>query len=46
LKVASPEEIAYRLGYINAQQLQQLAAKLGKSSYADYLRRVVDEKVY
>jgi glucose-1-phosphate thymidylyltransferase len=46
LKVASPEEIAYRLGYINAQQLQQLAAKLGKSSYADYLRRVMDEKVY
>jgi glucose-1-phosphate thymidylyltransferase len=46
LKVASPEEIAYRLGYISAQQLQQLAAKLGKSSYADYLQRVMDEKVY
>jgi glucose-1-phosphate thymidylyltransferase len=46
LKVASPEEIAFRLGYINAQQLEALAAKLGKSSYADYLRRVVGEKVY
>jgi glucose-1-phosphate thymidylyltransferase len=46
LKVASPEEIAYRLGYIDAQQLDALAAKLGKSSYADYLRRVVAEKVY
>ncbi len=46
LKVASPEEIAYRLGYIDAQQLEVLAARLGKSSYADYLRRVVAEKVY
>jgi glucose-1-phosphate thymidylyltransferase len=46
LKVASPEEIAYRLGYIDAQQLEALAAKLGKSSYAEYLRRVVGEKVY
>lgn len=46
LKVASPEEIAYRLGYIDAQQLDALAAKLGKSSYAEYLRRVVAEKVY
>ena len=46
LKVASPEEIAYRLGYIDAQQLDALAARLGKSSYAEYLRRVVAEKVY
>jgi glucose-1-phosphate thymidylyltransferase len=46
LKVACPEEIAYRLGYIDAQQLDALAARLGKSSYADYLRRVVAEKVY
>jgi glucose-1-phosphate thymidylyltransferase len=46
LKVASPEEIAFRLGYINAQQLEALATKLGKSSYAEYLRRIVAEKVY
>ena len=46
LKVASPEEIAYRLGYIDAEQLNTLATKLGKSSYADYLRRLVGEKVY
>ena len=46
LKVASPEEIAFRLGYIDEQQLDALAAKLGKSSYAEYLRRVVAEKVY
>ncbi|HEX5282532.1 MAG TPA: glucose-1-phosphate thymidylyltransferase RfbA [Bryocella sp.] len=46
LKVASPEEIAYRLGYIDAAQLNALATKLGKSSYAEYLRRMVGEKVY
>ena len=46
LKVASPEEIAFRLGYIDARQLDALAAKLGKSSYAEYLRRIVAEKVY
>ena len=46
LKVASPEEIAYRLGYIDAAQLNALATKLGKSSYAEYLRRLVGEKVY
>ena len=46
LKVACPEEIAFRLGYINAAQLETLAARLGKSSYADYLRRVLAETVY
>lgn len=46
LKVASPEEIAFRLGYIPAAQLQALADKLGKSSYAHYLRRVLAETVY
>ena len=46
LKVACPEEIAYRQGYISAGQLEDLAARLGKSSYGDYLRRIVTEKVY
>jgi glucose-1-phosphate thymidylyltransferase len=46
LKVACPEEIAYREGYIDAAQLQELAARLAKSSYGEYLRRLVDEKVY
>jgi glucose-1-phosphate thymidylyltransferase len=46
LKVACPEEIAYRLGYITAAQLQSLAAQLGKSSYATYLHRILAEKVY
>ena len=46
LKVACPEEIVYRLGYISDQQLEALAAKLGKSTYASYLHRILEEKVY
>ena len=46
LKVACPEEIAYRQGYISAEQLQDLAARLGNSTYGEYLRRIVTEKVY
>jgi len=46
LKVACPEEIAYRLGYISAEQLEALAAKLGKSTYATYLHRILAETVY
>jgi glucose-1-phosphate thymidylyltransferase len=46
LKVACPEEIVYRLGYITGEQLAALAAKLGKSSYAIYLNRLLSEKVY
>lgn len=46
LKVACPEEIAFRQGFITQAQLEGLAAKLGKSSYAEYLRRILEEKVY
>lgn len=37
LKIGSPEEIAYRLGYITADQLIELARASGKNSYGDYL---------
>jgi glucose-1-phosphate thymidylyltransferase len=37
LKIACPEEIAFRYGYIDAEQLAALAKKLGKSSYGKYL---------
>src|SRR3984957_13138118 len=46
LKVACPEEIAYRLGYIDAEQLGMLAASVAKSTYGQYLLRVLEETVY
>ena len=46
LKVACPEEIAYRKGWINAAQLEELAAPLRKNGYGQYLVRVLNEKVF
>lgn len=46
LKVACPEEIAYRMGYISGNDLRALAANLHKSSYGRYLERVLEETVY
>jgi len=46
LKVACLEEIAYRQGYIDAAQLQELAAKMAKSTYGEYLKHIIDERVY
>jgi len=46
LKVACPEEIVYRLGYIDAAQLRGLAAKFAKSTYGQYLLQVLEETVY
>jgi len=46
LKVACPEEIAYRLGYISAGELEMLANKIGKSSYGQYLRVLLTETLY
>jgi len=46
LKVACPEEIVYRLGYINADQLRTLASKIAKSTYGQYLLRILEETVY
>ncbi len=42
LKICCPEEIAYRMGYIDGEQLAALARELGKSSYGEYLRSVLD----
>lgn len=44
LKVACPEEIAYRMGWINAAQLEALAAAIGTNPYAVYLREVLLEQ--
>lgn len=46
LKVACPEEVAYRMGYINAGQLDALADKYIKNGYGQYLKQVLTEQVY
>ncbi len=46
LKVACPEEIAYRLGWIKADQLETLAQPLIKNAYGRYLLGILKEKVF
>ena len=46
LKIACPEEIAWRMGYISAAQLRSLARPLARSGYGEYLLRVLSEKLY
>jgi len=43
LKVACPEEIAYRKGFINAGQLEKLALSLAKNGYGQYLQRLLKD---
>jgi glucose-1-phosphate thymidylyltransferase len=46
LKVACPEEISYRRGWINASQLEKLAAPLSKNRYGQYLQSILQEKIF
>jgi glucose-1-phosphate thymidylyltransferase len=46
LKVACPEEIAFRKGWIDAAQLQVLAAPMQKNGYGQYLSRILKETVF
>ena len=46
LKVACPEEIAYRFGWIDAEQLLALARPMLKNGYGQYLQQVLRDKVY
>ncbi len=43
LKIACPEEIAYRMGYIDAAQLRAARAAMAKNGYGQYLLRLLDE---
>ena len=44
LKIACPEEISYRMGYITAAQLEALAAPLNNSGYGEYLLQILREQ--
>jgi glucose-1-phosphate thymidylyltransferase len=46
LKIACPEEVAYRMGYIDALQLERLAAALPATAYGAYLQRVAQDRVF
>lgn len=46
LKIACPEEIAYRKGYIDAAQVERLAQPLKKNDYGQYLLRVISEHIF
>jgi glucose-1-phosphate thymidylyltransferase len=46
LKISCPEEIAYRMGYITAGQLEALAAPLSKNGYGQYLLDLLRERVF
>ncbi len=45
LKIACPEEIAWRMGYISGAQLRRLAKPLASSGYGEYLMRIMSEKL-
>jgi glucose-1-phosphate thymidylyltransferase len=44
LKISCPEEIAFRMGYIDAEQVERLAGALGKTGYGHYLHQLVQEQ--
>ena len=46
LKIACPEEIAYRKGFINAEQLKILAQPLSKNAYGQYLLKLIEDKLF
>ena len=46
LKISCPEEIAYKLGYIDAAQVEAIATGLKQNEYGKYLFKMLDEQVY
>jgi glucose-1-phosphate thymidylyltransferase len=46
LKIACPEEVAFRLGFIDRKQLEDLASSMGDNGYQQYLRSILTERVF
>jgi glucose-1-phosphate thymidylyltransferase len=46
LKIGAVEEVAYRMGFIDAAQVERLAASMTNSPYADYLRQTIQDRDY
>jgi glucose-1-phosphate thymidylyltransferase len=46
LRIGSPEEVAWRNGWIDDEQLRALGAELGKSSYGQYLARLPADRIF
>lgn len=46
LKVNSPAEVAYRMGFIGEEEIRRIAEPLRKSGYGDYLLGLLDHKVF
>ena len=46
LKVSCPEEIAYKLGYIDAAQVEAIASELKQNEYGKYLLNMLNDGVY
>ena len=46
LKICCPEEVAFRRGYITADQLAKLAEPLKKSGYGQYLQTILTERIF
>jgi glucose-1-phosphate thymidylyltransferase len=46
LKIACPEEIAYRKGYISGEQLAEIGRNMSKNSYGQYLLRLLDDRIF
>lgn len=45
LRISCPEEIAYRMGYINKEQVKRLASDMLKNDYGQYLMDIISEKI-
>lgn len=46
LKIACPEEIAYRMGFIDAAQVEVMANKYAKNGYGRYLKQILNEQIF